>query len=151
MIEIKTEIEEIKPNTAADCKWIWVHKDPICILCLALMALWLLKYAYQAGNIWIAHYDVEIYVEMHHSVLLISKYTSILYSILLILHYKISKRHRNPTQGIIVWMFVRAEKKNKKTSHPSLVALSICLTVLETVKYVMQIYEITGVWRAPAQ
>lgn len=56
-----SEIEKIKQNAAADCKWIWLHKDLICILCLTLMALWLLKYAHQAGNIWIAHNDVEIY------------------------------------------------------------------------------------------
>lgn len=61
MIEIKREIGEIKQNAAADCKWIWVHKDLICILCLTLMALWLLKYAHQAGNIWIVHNDVQIY------------------------------------------------------------------------------------------
>lgn len=57
------KIEKIKQITATDSKWIWVHKNLICILCLTLMALWLLKYAHEAGNIWIAHNDVEIYME----------------------------------------------------------------------------------------
>lgn len=57
----KAEIEKIKQNAAADCKRIWVHKDLISILCLTLMTLWLLKYAHQAGNIWTAHNDVDIY------------------------------------------------------------------------------------------
>lgn len=61
MIEIKSEVGELRENAATDCKWVWVHKGLICILCSTLMALWLLKYAHQAGNIWIAHNDVEIY------------------------------------------------------------------------------------------
>lgn len=60
---MKSEIEKIKQEPAADWKWIWLRKDLICILCWTLMGLCLLKYEHQAGNIWMARNDGEIYVK----------------------------------------------------------------------------------------
>lgn len=60
---MKSAIEKIKQEPAADWKWIWLRKDLICILCWTLMGLCLLKYEHQAGNIWIARNDGEIYVK----------------------------------------------------------------------------------------
>lgn len=50
MIKIKSETASIKHTTAAACKWIWLHKELICIWCLTLIALKILKSAHQAGN-----------------------------------------------------------------------------------------------------
>lgn len=121
MIEIKSEIEKIKQNTAADCKWIWVHKDLICILCWALMALWLLKYAHQAGNIWIAYNDVEIYKERSLGI-------TVYFSFQSTLTYQGVKK--TLFKEVIVWKFCTGRKPICKPLYTSLypwISASQCL------------------------
>lgn len=50
MIKTTTETEGIKQTRAADCKWIWLHKELVPIWCSTLIALKILKSAHQAGN-----------------------------------------------------------------------------------------------------
>lgn len=50
MIKTTTETEGIKQSRAADCKWIWLHKELVPIWCSTLIALKILKSAHRAGN-----------------------------------------------------------------------------------------------------
>lgn len=50
VIKTTTETEGIKQTRAADCKWIWLHKELIRIWCSTLIALKILKCAHRAGN-----------------------------------------------------------------------------------------------------
>lgn len=60
MIKIKSETASMKHTRTAACKWIWLHKELICIWCSTLIALEILKSAHQAGSIpLLAHNNIR--------------------------------------------------------------------------------------------
>lgn len=100
-------------------KWTLVHKDLICVLYLTLMALCLLKYAQQAGNIWKAHNDVEMHV--HHCL----DWRCLLCLSVRATQKPVSRSQWNPDRPLKLLCGRSLQSKNQSANHCTLLLTAI--------------------------